>query len=105
MNQPMKRTVIPGRIGASGTYLYQLNTVAGDICNLWGGSLSAQNNHEEAHLHRAVKLFAAAEDLLVALEHARNGLAWYQDRYPGSTDGSDDEAMALIDAAIAKAEG
>jgi hypothetical protein len=50
-------------------------------------------------------LFAAAHDLLEALEEARTGLLWYQDRHPGSADGSDDEAMARIDAAIAKANG
>lgn len=43
--------------------------------------------------------------LLAALEEARTGLLWYQDRNPGQTDGSDDEAMARIDAAIAKATG
>ena len=43
--------------------------------------------------------------LLAALEEARTGLRWYQDRNPGQTDGSDDEAMARIDAAIAKATG
>lgn len=42
-------------------------------------------------------------ELLDALERARSGLAWYQDRNPGQADGSDDEAMAQIDAAIAKA--
>lgn len=50
-------------------------------------------------------LFAAATDLVDALEHARAGLLWYQDRYPEATDSSDDEAMALIDAALAKATG
>lgn len=47
----------------------------------------------------------AAQDLLQALEEARNGLLWYRDRYPEAVDGSDDEAMARIDAAIAKATG
>ena len=41
--------------------------------------------------------------LVEALEEARNGLAWYQAMYPGATDGSDDEAMERIDAAIAGA--
>lgn len=48
-------------------------------------------------------LIAAAPDLLAALEEARQGLAWYQETHPESVDGSDDEAMARIDAAIAKA--
>ena len=42
--------------------------------------------------------------LVEALEEARNGLAWYQAMYPAATDGSDDEAMERIDAAIAGAE-
>ena len=51
------------------------------------------------------RLFAASKDLLAALEEARNGLRWYQESYPTATDGSDDEAMARINAAIAKATG
>jgi hypothetical protein len=51
------------------------------------------------------RLIAAAPDLLDALEEAREGLRWYQDAHPEDTDGSDDEAMARIDAAIAKATG
>lgn len=43
--------------------------------------------------------------LLAALEEARTGLAWYQEAYPEETNGSDDEAMARIDAAIASAKG
>lgn len=50
-------------------------------------------------------LLSAAKELLAALEEAREGLRWYQDRNPGQADGSDDEAMARIDAAIAKATG
>ena len=42
--------------------------------------------------------------LVEALEEARNGLAWYQAMYPGATDGSDDEAMERIEAALATAE-
>lgn len=42
----------------------------------------------------------AAIGAMGALETARNGLAWYRDRYPESTDGSDDEAAGDIDAAI-----
>jgi hypothetical protein len=41
-------------------------------------------------------------ELLAALEEARIGLLWYRHRNP---DRSDDEAMARIDAAIAKATG
>jgi hypothetical protein len=43
--------------------------------------------------------------LRAALETARNGLLWYQDQYPLATDGSDDEAMAEIDAALAHGIG
>ena len=42
----------------------------------------------------------AAIGAMGALETARNGLAWYRDRYPESTDGSDDEAAGDSDAAI-----
>lgn len=42
----------------------------------------------------------AAIGAMGALETARNGLAWYRDRYPESTDGSDDEAAGDINAAI-----
>lgn len=38
---------------------------------------------------------------LEALETASNGLSWYRDRHPESTDGSDDEADLEIEAAIA----
>jgi hypothetical protein len=48
-------------------------------------------------------LRAAAPELLEALEEARNGLLWYQERFPDVSDGSDDEAIQRIDAAIAKA--
>jgi hypothetical protein len=51
------------------------------------------------------QLLAAAPDLLEALKEARTGLVWYQMRHPESVDGSDDEAITRIDAAIAKAEG
>jgi hypothetical protein len=43
--------------------------------------------------------------LLAALEDAKTGLQWYRDRNPGQSDGSDDEAMARIEAALAKAAG
>lgn len=49
------------------------------------------------------RLIAAAPELLEALEEARTGLLWYRDRNPGQSDGSDDEAMERIVAAIAKA--
>lgn len=42
-------------------------------------------------------------EMLAALETARTGLLWYQERNPGQRDGSDDEAMSQVDAAIAKA--
>ncbi|WNL63661.1 hypothetical protein ST4_103 [Aeromonas phage ST4] len=44
-------------------------------------------------------------ELLAALEEARTGLAWYQETYPEAANGSDDEAMERIDAAIANAKG
>lgn len=45
------------------------------------------------------------DELLAALEEARTGLIWYQDAYPEAANGSDDEAMTRIDAAIANAKG
>lgn len=43
------------------------------------------------------------QQVINALETAKNGLIWYQDRYPEAVDGSDDEAMAEIDAALQEA--
>jgi len=43
--------------------------------------------------------------LLAALDEAKAGLLWYQEMCPQWVDGSDDEAMARINAAIAKATG
>ena len=43
-------------------------------------------------------------ELLEALKAAKTGLEWYQFNHPESVDGSDDEAMERIDAAIAAAE-
>lgn len=45
------------------------------------------------------------DKLLAALEEARTGLRWYQDRNPGQADSSDDEAMERINEAITKAGG
>lgn len=54
-------------------YLYQLNTTEGLMkTNLWGGSLSVHNCNEPEHLNKAVKLFLAAEDMLAALQAARD---------------------------------
>ncbi len=50
------------------------------------------------------ELFDDNKRLRLALEQARNGLQWYQDRYPEAVDGSDDEAMTEIDAALAGPE-
>lgn len=40
------------------------------------------------------------EQMLDALEAAKNGLLWYQDTYPDATNDSDDEAMGKIDSAL-----
>lgn len=50
-------------------------------------------------------LIAAAPDLLAALVEARNGLGWYRAEFPDANSGADDEVLARIDDAIAKAEG
>lgn len=44
------------------------------------------------------------DKLAQALETAKNGLLWYRDRFPEAVDGSDDEAMSEIDAALAAHE-
>lgn len=46
------------------------------------------------------KLEKQRDVLLEALQEVRWGLLWYQNSFPAATDGSDDEAMARIDAAI-----
>lgn len=51
------------------------------------------------------RIRAAAPDLLAALEMARNGLLWYRDACPQQAEGSDDEALAQIDAALTAATG
>ena len=38
--------------------------------------------------------------LVESLQDAKAGLQWYQDMHPEHTDGSDDEAMERIDAAL-----
>ena len=60
----------PGPIQAIGTFLYQLDTKQGGGAgqNLWGGSLNAHNGYDEEYLHKALKLFLAAEDMLKALQ-------------------------------------
>lgn len=92
----------PGPIQAAGHCLYQLdnNHPQG---NLWGGWLSVHNGHDPVHLERAVKLFLAAEDMLAALEMAKNGMEWQRDNRPMHWDQSDDEALAQVEAAITKA--
>ena len=96
--------VVPGPIQAVGTFLYQLDTAPRSLkTNLWSGGLAPNNGYEAIHVERAVKLMLAAQDLLDALETAKAGLAWYQDMFPNVVSGCDDEAMAIIDAAIAKA--
>lgn len=61
-----------------------------------GGFLERQL-HEEAVLKATQD---QREHLRAALEMARNGLLWYQDRYPAEVNGCDDEAMATIAAAL-----
>lgn len=56
-----------------------------------------------ANAERIVQCVNAHDDLVAALETAKAGLEWYKDTHPESVDGSDDEAMAQIDAALAKA--
>lgn len=87
-------------------YLYQLdNQYHGNVrgANLWSGALSVNNRHDPKYLQRVVKLFLAAEDMLAALETAKNGLEWQRDNQPMHWDSSDDEALAQVEAAIAKA--
>lgn len=43
--------------------------------------------------------------LSLALEEARTGLVWYQEHCPSDSNGSDDEALARIDAALELAKG
>lgn len=52
------------------------------------------------HCQRPECVLAQRDELRAALEVARNGLAWYQDRYPEAVDSSDDETMCQIDAAL-----
>lgn len=56
-------------------------------------------------LHPDACLIAAAPDLFSALDEARNAIRWYRERHPEDDSPADDEAMARIDAAIAKAAG
>lgn len=68
--------------------------------------LYAESEAIRVELEAAInELFQSKAALLAALDEAREGLLWYQDRNPGQRDGSDDEAMARIDAAIAQAGG
>lgn len=48
------------------------------------------------------RLNAERDELLAALEEAKNGLLWYRAEFPDAESEADDEAMARIDAAIAK---
>lgn len=43
--------------------------------------------------------------LSLALEEARTGLVWYQEHCPSDANGSDDEALARIDAALELTKG
>lgn len=58
-------------------------------------------NVKRANAH----LIAAAPELLEALEVALNGLRWYVAEYTEKANGCDDEAIAKIEAAIARATG
>lgn len=62
-----------------------------------GGSVVER--HANAHI------IAAAPDLLEELREARNALQWYRETFPEADGRGDDEVIARIDAAIAKAEG
>jgi hypothetical protein len=48
-------------------------------------------------------IISAAPDLLEALEFARNGLLWYQEKYPFEVSECDFEFMKQIDSVINKA--
>lgn len=101
------------RVGANGDVGIIATSQAVEGADQIGGALVAECFSEirrpregaRAEALANATLFAASHDLLEALEEARTGLLWYQDRHPGSADGRDDEAMARIDAAIAKANG
>lgn len=73
------------------------------LCSFASIRLGCTEAGELGDMKANALLIAAAPELLAALEEARDGLRWYQDSYPAATDGSDDEAMARIDAALAKA--
>ena len=47
---------------------------------------------------------STAQQARDALESAKNGLLWYADAHPADKNGSDDEAIAVIDAALAALE-
>lgn len=66
---------------------------------------SGQGGSPRADDSKNARLICAAHQLLAALEEARTGLKWYQDRHPESVDGSDDEAMERIESAIKAAGG
>jgi len=51
------------------------------------------------------QLLAQCTQLREALQEARTGLTWYQETYPEAANGSDDEAMARLDAALVGSQG
>jgi chromosome segregation ATPase len=59
-------------------------------------------NHERMKMQQeVVELRAKLKDMGSALQEAKSGLEWYQAMHPEDVDGSDDEAMERIDAALA----
>lgn len=56
-----------------------------------------------AEQYNALKYQSGA--LSLALEEARTGLVWYQEHCPSNSNGSDDKALARIDAALELAKG
>lgn len=56
----------PGPIQRDGTFLWQLDGHPTAPCNLWSGSISANNGYSREYAEKAATLFSAAEALLKA---------------------------------------
>lgn len=73
------------------------------LCERVGGKLYTRTFREPDATRQAPS--DALTKAVEALEAARNGLAWYQDACPELWDGSDDEMIEQIDAAILSTQG